>query len=152
VRALFASIALLTLAACGGNDALRSARTSLEASETVVTDLDERVAHGPSSFGDDTAAAVHDAAHDAGWQTLVRAVADARARVDEGDSSLDAWERDDSGDLAWRTVAPCLAASLQRVVDALRVVHAHDDTALEDALEHVRAEAVDACAEREPSP
>jgi hypothetical protein len=140
---------LATLAACGGHGALDAARTSLASSERVVTDLDERVGRGPAALGGDAAAHVHDVAHDAGWLALVHAVADARTRLAEAEQSLDAWERDDSGDMAWRTIAPCLAAALDRIAGALHGVGARDDADLEEAAVQMHAETVDQCAQRD---
>lgn len=131
---------LVVLAGCGGSSALESARSTLAITQRVVTDVDSRVAHHQLSAGGDAVEG----------DAVRHALSDVRARLDEGEHSVDSWAAEDSGDLAWRTIAPCLATALGRLAGALRAVHAPEDRDLEEAITKSRAEAVDECHEAEP--
>ncbi len=115
LRALPMFALLLCSAACGADPALTQARSTLTSATSVVADLDARTAHGPSGLGPDVPARLAEPANATQWEALQASLAAASRRTDEASVALDLWEGDDTGDLAWRTIVPCLAQELAEV-------------------------------------
>jgi hypothetical protein len=138
-----------SLAGCGTDPALLQARSTLASATRVVTELDTRAAAGPTAFGPEVPARLAEPAHATRWEALCAAVAAASQRVEEASVALDLWEAGDSGDLAWRTVLPCVAQELAEVRAHLEALGVPASVALDEALA-LTASTGERCGSRRP--
>lgn len=150
IRPLPLSLALLAgLAACGADPALLQARSTLASATRVITDLDARVASGPAGFGPDVASRAAEPARVSHWDALRAAVAAAGRRAEEAALALDLWEGGDAGDLAWRTVLPCLGQELAEVRGQLQALGVPLTISFDEALARTESSG-ERCGSRRP--
>lgn len=128
---LLTALPLMTLAllACGGGDpALTRAQETVSASSAAFAEAEANAATAQEADA-----------------RMTQALADAERRLEQAERMLEHWRASGAGEMGWRTLAPCLARSLEELAEALRAAGHPGATDVEQAQMMAAGDADGSC-------